>query len=890
MRAIIFHGFNLAVVAILTALPIGAQSPIDTPLAARQSTPIPMDQLGAVATKQYQGDGLSVSATPDGAQLRCAFQGLEGTVTRDGLWLSSTADNSAGEPFRVVAVQVGRATPCAPVEDFVFGVSNPLTRPSATLSPSDGERDGVRGPLICAGDVTVDGSIARFIRPGLTEEYSVSVDGVRQDFIVEQRPEGEGELRVELDVTGAKAEPLVNGARPVRYSAGGTAAEQKDLLSHGARLVLDGSGRELAYNRLRAVDATGRELPARMEVASGILPDVEGVHPAARTSPATFPTHNFQDTAESAELEASALRQAGTPAATRLAVVVDDASAVYPVRIDPTFSDADWVSMGGLPGADGIVNAVVVDGAGNLYIGGSFTIAGEVKANRVARWNGTAWSALGSGLEGSDYADVTALAVSGMDLYAGGRFTMAGGIAATNVAKWNGSMWSALGSGVNNYVRALAVSGTNFYVGGDFSMAGGVTVMGIAKWDGSTWSSLGSGLGGVQSPGVYALAVSGTNLFVGGYFTTAGGLPANRIARWNGSAWSALGSGIGSFFGYVKALTVSGTNLIAGGRFDTAGGVAANNIARWDGNSWSALGSGAGSTVYALAVSGTNLYAGGDFTTAGGTTVNWIAKWDGTAWSNVGSGVNNQVYALAVSGTDLYAGGFFYMASGITANRIAKWDGITWSALGSGMGGVQFPSVFAVAASSSNLYVGGYFTTVGGMTVDRIAKWDGSVWSALGSGVNDSVYALAVSGTNLYAGGSFTNAGGVAANRIAKWDGSAWSALGLGMNNYVGALAVSGTNLYAGGLFSTAGGTAATNIAKWDGRTWSALASGVNRTVYALAASGTNLYAGCRVANKVGKECAIKVGMDSEHWAMEQNDGFGFWVWSVAEVVNVSIG
>jgi len=65
-----------------------------------------MDQLGAVAGEQYQGDGLSVSATPEGARLRCAFQRLEGQVTREGLWLSSTADASSGERFRVVAMEI----------------------------------------------------------------------------------------------------------------------------------------------------------------------------------------------------------------------------------------------------------------------------------------------------------------------------------------------------------------------------------------------------------------------------------------------------------------------------------------------------------------------------------------------------------------------------------------------------------------------------------------------------------------------------------------------------------------------------------------------------------------------------------------------------------------
>ena len=55
---------------------------------------------------------------------------------------------------------------------------------------------------------------------------------------------------------------------------------------------------------------------------------------------------------------------------------------------------------------------------------------------------------------------VSALAVSGSDLYAGGDFTTAGGSAANNIAQWNGSSWSALGSGMNGSVYALAVSGS----------------------------------------------------------------------------------------------------------------------------------------------------------------------------------------------------------------------------------------------------------------------------------------------------------------------------------------------------------------------------------------------------------------------------------------------
>src|SRR6185369_1412025 len=126
---------------------------------------------------------------------------------------------------------------------------------------------------------------------------------------------------------------------------------------------------------------------------------------------------------------------------------------------------------------------------------------------------------------------VYALAVSGTNLYAGGGFKKAGGNPAKLIAKWDGSNWSALGSGMNNLVYALAVSGSNVYAGGGFTTAGGSPATNIAKWDGNSWSALGPGLGGGfvgTSLGVYALAVSGTQLYAGGNFTTSGGNPATN--------------------------------------------------------------------------------------------------------------------------------------------------------------------------------------------------------------------------------------------------------------------------------------------------------------------------------------------------------------------------
>jgi PKD repeat protein len=484
-----------------------------------------------------------------------------------------------------------------------------------------------------------------------------------------------------------------------------------------------------------------------------------------------------------------------------------------------------WSALGsGIGGDFPYVNALAVDNEEYLYVGGEFTTVGGVSANNIAKWDGSSWSALGSGM---DY-EVRALAVDGDgNLYAGGDFTTAGGVSANYIAKWDGSNWSALGSGMSEYswVSALAVdSAGNLYASGHFTASGGVIAYHLAMWDGTSWSALGSGNG--MSDLVYSLAIdSDGNLYAGGPFTTAGGASANNIARWNGTSWSALGSGMGGNGIYVRALAVdSDGNLYAGGDFTIADGVSANYIAMWDGLNWSPLGSGMNNSINALAVDGLgNLYAGGAFTTAGGVKANRIALWDGSSWSALGSGLDYRVDALAVDGDDnLYAGGMFTTAGEVSANNIAKWDGSNWSALGSGMNSSVDSLVFD---GDGNLYAGGSFTTAGGVSVNRIAKWDGSSWSAMGSGISerDRVYALAIdSDGNLYAGGEFTAVGDVSANYIARWDGSSWSGLGSGIGDVDGGSATvfalefnDDGNLFSGGDFTTAGEKSSAHIALW---------------------------------------------------------------------------
>jgi len=59
---------------------------------------------------------------------------------------------------------------------------------------------------------------------------------------------------------------------------------------------------------------------------------------------------------------------------------------------------------------------------------------------------------------------------------------MAGGDTAITIAKWNGTNWAPLGSGLNGGPNGLTVYNNDLIVGGTFTTAGGINANYIAKW------------------------------------------------------------------------------------------------------------------------------------------------------------------------------------------------------------------------------------------------------------------------------------------------------------------------------------------------------------------------------------------------------------------------
>ena len=326
---------------------------------------------------------------------------------------------------------------------------------------------------------------------------------------------------------------------------------------------------------------------------------------------------------------------------------------------------------------------------GELYAAGFFDFA-DGPVNNIVKWNGTKWMPLGSGVYtvggGGFDSWVNALVVYKEELYVGGRFTDAGTVEVNNIAKWNGTEWSAVGTGLGSYgysVGSLAVYNGELYAAGHFYKAGNTQLNNIAKWNGTEWSTVGTGINVYTddyfSGSVSSLIVYNGFLYAGGAFDSAGNIPANNITKWDGNNWSAIGAGIllgvndYGGFGYVSSLTIHNGALYAAGHFDSAGGIPANNIAKWDETNWTSLASGIDGYVTALSTYNGYLIVGGYFDTVGNVAANHIVKWDSINWSALGKGMDGGVSYVATLDGELYAGGYFKTAGNIWANQVAKW-------------------------------------------------------------------------------------------------------------------------------------------------------------------------------------------------------------------------
>jgi hypothetical protein len=103
---------------------------------------------------------------------------------------------------------------------------------------------------------------------------------------------------------------------------------------------------------------------------------------------------------------------------------------------------------------------VIDDGSGAaLYVGGGFSSIGGAEFNSLARWDGDSFTSVGGGVAGGVWALRRSAGINetGESLLVGGEFVAAGGLRAESLARWNGSTWQPL-------ITSLAGSANSFPV------------------------------------------------------------------------------------------------------------------------------------------------------------------------------------------------------------------------------------------------------------------------------------------------------------------------------------------------------------------------------------------------------------------------------------------
>ncbi len=343
---------------------------------------------------------------------------------------------------------------------------------------------------------------------------------------------------------------------------------------------------------------------------------------------------------------------------------------------------------------NGSINSVAQGPNGEIYILGSFEDAsGEANADYVARWNGSRWVGLGQSTSGDGVFSCTddclfsdiAISPTG-DVFISGSFDVAGFVDQQSLMKWDGSSWTSVISDADAVIyKMLFTAEGDLYVSGEFqNLADIAEADNVAKWNGSSWSALGSdGSGNGAFDWAYAMAFGSDNsLYVSGSFSDAGGTSsASYLARWDGTTWSAVGTESidgQEFASFAYSLVVDSSTgrdvLYAGGCMEW--GDQSFSVARYDGTTWAEL-SGDDSLygcVYDMEIAPTGaLVVAGEFTSKIYPNMTGLATWTNNQWYALGKNQGQYFRSLEITSDSrvIVGGDFQNLGDSASADQIA---------------------------------------------------------------------------------------------------------------------------------------------------------------------------------------------------------------------------
>ena len=347
------------------------------------------------------------------------------------------------------------------------------------------------------------------------------------------------------------------------------------------------------------------------------------------------------------------------------------------------------------------------------------------------------WTQKGADIDGEAEYDASGLAVSmssdGNTLAIGawsndGTGNNAGHV---RVYNWSGTAWTQIGSDIDGEAAddrsgcsvSMSSDGNTLAIGasqndGAGSDAGHVRVY---EWSGTAWTQKGADIDGEAADDVSGRSISmssdGNTLAIGAFWNDGTGTDAGhvRVYNWSGTAWVQKGVDIDGEAaddesGRSVSMSSDGNTLAIGaiqndGTGNNAGHVRVYN---WSGTAWTQKGAGIdgeaamdGSGVaVSMSFDGNTLAIGA---TLNGGITNYqrghvrVYEWSGTAWTQKGVDIDGEAdgdfsgisVSMSSDGNTLAIGAHSNDGTGSDAGhvRVYNWSGTAWTQIGSDIDG-----------------------------------------------------------------------------------------------------------------------------------------------------------------------------------------------------------
>lgn len=237
------------------------------------------------------------------------------------------------------------------------------------------------------------------------------------------------------------------------------------------------------------------------------------------------------------------------------------------VRYDPATGTLSALGTGATTGT---VLSIEIAPNGDVWAVGPFTdMGGVVGASDVARWDGT-WHTVGTPtIIAGSFPIQVAFGADGSFYYCTGSL----------VRKWNGAAWSTIGTAGGGLVAASVVRAPNgdIIVIGNFLSMNGTPAQYLARWDGSAWHALNG-----TPPGIpLALAFDASGILYG-----VGAGADSDLWAYNGVAWTSIGNvGDGAGIAWGLAALANTRTLYVSGTFTSANRVSLpERFGLWNGS------------------------------------------------------------------------------------------------------------------------------------------------------------------------------------------------------------------------------------------------------------------------------------------------------------------